>query len=459
MLRIIIWREWLDHVRTARFAAMFILVVLLFAASALFFCDRYEREMNRYVEDSRDSFKNITDDKGQVNLGRVCCSGFNLFKAPGKLAFLADGQDDAIFRSVTLFVHSIRALNSGVSWERLTGGATAMDWAFLISVVLGFAAGIFTYKAISGERADGTLSLTLSCPLSRATLLLGKYLGALLAVALPMVVGMMASLAIILFLGPISLSVGEWGRIAIGILLSLSYVSLFVMIGLLISVRSRGSLTSAMIFLFVWVILSVGIPTLGGFFASRVRSIDTPAEMASRFGAIADKVPEWGSVTEEELGRARMEWVQGDESLLFQWIQQMIGQVEAGRNVLRISPAAAFTFGMEKLAGVGIYRIMPYLENARRFREQLLQSVIETDRQQTDSRHIFIPYTSGFGNFSDQAVDLGEATRFRDSSGGTGIPLSGIMLDVGLLILWNGIIFLIAFAKFARADVTPGIGE
>jgi hypothetical protein len=72
---------------------------------------------------------------------------------------------------------------------------------------------------------------------------------------------------------------------------------------------------------------------------------------------------------------------------------------------------------------------------------------------------MFIPYTSGFGNFSDQAVDLGEATRFSDTSGGTGIPLGGIMLDAGLLILWNGVVFLIAFAKFARADVTPGIGE
>jgi ABC-type transport system involved in multi-copper enzyme maturation permease subunit len=48
-----------------------------------------------------------------------------------------------------------------------------------------------TNRAISGERERGTLRLVLSGPISRATVLMGKYLAVLIALAVALLAGVL----------------------------------------------------------------------------------------------------------------------------------------------------------------------------------------------------------------------------------------------------------------------------
>ncbi len=65
---------------------------------------------------------------------------------------------------------------------------TALDWSFIISVVISFVVILFTFDAISGERERGTLALMLSNSVPRGVILLSKFLGAFIAIVIPMLI-------------------------------------------------------------------------------------------------------------------------------------------------------------------------------------------------------------------------------------------------------------------------------
>ena len=60
-----------------------------------------------------------------------------------------------------------------------------MDWAFIIGYVLSLIALLFTFDSVSGEREQGTLRLMLANSIPRHTVLIGKFLGALISITIP----------------------------------------------------------------------------------------------------------------------------------------------------------------------------------------------------------------------------------------------------------------------------------
>ena len=69
-----------------------------------------------------------------------------------------------------------------------------------------------------------------------------------------------------------------------------------------------------------------------------------------------------------------------------------------------------------------------------------------------------MPWSCGSGNFSQRVVDLGPAKEFRDPPP-TGVEgLQAALMDLALLVLYNGLLFLVTFYRFARQDVAPTSG-
>ena len=100
---------------------------------------------------------------------------------------------------------------SNPSLWNLLPNSTQMDWAFLIGVVLSFAAILFTFDAISGERARGTLRLMLANSVPRHVLLGGKFLGALISIGLPFLMAVLVNLFLLYTSGSIQLGKSDWG--------------------------------------------------------------------------------------------------------------------------------------------------------------------------------------------------------------------------------------------------------
>jgi ABC-type transport system involved in multi-copper enzyme maturation permease subunit len=143
----------------------------------------------------------------------------------------------------------------------------SVDFVDIAAIVFSLLALLFSYDAFSREKEDGTLKLQMSNALSRSTALAGKLFGILTTLLPVLVFSFLLSALLILFSRDIAFSAGDWGRIVLLFAASLVYLAVFVFIGLLVSARSRSSVTSLVVCLFLWVLLVFVVPVVAANFA------------------------------------------------------------------------------------------------------------------------------------------------------------------------------------------------
>ena len=129
---------------------------------------------------------------------------------------------------------------------------TSIDIVFIFEVVLSLIALIFAYDAIAGERERGTLRLVVTHPVRRGQILLAKYISAMLCLLVPLLISLLLAVILLTTSTVISLSIGDFLRIGGIILSSIVYLSVFYLIGMLISTVTRRTGTALMLAMFVW---------------------------------------------------------------------------------------------------------------------------------------------------------------------------------------------------------------
>ena len=167
---------------------------------------------------------------------------------------------------------------------------TELDWTFIIGLVMSFMALLFTYDAISGERETGPLSLLMSNSMSRATVLLAKFIGAFLTVMLPLLIGILLNLMIVNASELVSLDGNEWIRVGIIFVISAIYISIFLWIGLFISSQFSNSSSSLLVLLLIWVVFIVLIPNTMGVLASSFQQVPSRSEVSRLKQAKLDEI-------------------------------------------------------------------------------------------------------------------------------------------------------------------------
>jgi ABC-type transport system involved in multi-copper enzyme maturation permease subunit len=158
----------------------------------------------------------------------------------------------------------------------------SLDLAHIIGLLLTLMALLFTYDAVSGEREAGTLQLSLANSLPRYKILLGEYLGALLSLVLPLIGCFLLWLALVRIYGGITFESVDWLRVSLILLASILVVSLFVLLGMVISCSMRQSSTSIMLCLFLWVFLGGLYPNFSSWTATKLSPI--ALRVAQEFG-------------------------------------------------------------------------------------------------------------------------------------------------------------------------------
>jgi ABC-type transport system involved in multi-copper enzyme maturation permease subunit len=451
----IVNRELIDHIMSFRFFAVFALTILLMSAGVMVFSGNYEKAVREYPR----WVSPLVDENGKTNLFWVPCNGgARIRRAPSPLAFCSGTGDKELPNQAAIAVHGLAAVERTSEIGEMLYGSIPIDWAFVVSVVLSFAAGLLTYKGISGERRDGTLTLTLSNPLSKATLLLAKYFAAILALAIAFTAAACFGIITLEVMGKVQLTGDDWLKIGLFGLASLVYLSIFVLIGLICSVFTQSPVISAVAFLFSWAMLVFVIPNLGGIVTGLVENAKTPYEITKMSESIRDKYPLNPGISFEREAAVKLEREKAREDLLIEYVQSLTRQVTLGQDITRISPASAFSYAAENISGGGTHRLMRFIDNVVRYREGLLGAMIEADKEDTASQHRYVPWRCGGSNFSHRTVDLGQAKEFRDVPPSSTEGLKAAFWDLFLLILYNMVAFAIAFWRFARQDVAPTPG-
>ena len=316
------------------------------------------------------------------------------------------------------------------------------------------------FDAIAGERARGTLSLIMSNTVSRGQVLLGKYLGAFVTLMVPLVMGVLMNLLIILLIRNIPFDRGGWlcvlGMVGLFALL----VSIFIFLGLFFSSRVSNAITSLVWLLLTWVFLAFVFPSLLGIFVGNLNPIPSVDEISMRRRAQLDQIEDqWQREPEKKLRKspaierpavARLwatyftEISDTETQIADGHIDQQLQQVQLARDLTQISPIATFQYAMEGLANTGIVSYMNFVKQARRYRQTFIDFIKTEDRSDPESLHIY-PVKEGL---SQKPVDPDAVPVFEER-----ISYRSVLSQVGLLVLFNLLFFIVAQVSFLMSEI------
>jgi len=474
MMGQVIRKEVLANLLSLRFTLALLMAVVLFAVGGFAYVARYQQQSEDYWKQTNENLTKFSDNARQ--LYKLAFHQQRFWRQPTPLTLCAEGYERYLPNAIRSSLYYTRPPSTSGRGNFLLRRFSDIDWAFIVAVPLSFMALLFTYDSFCGEREAGTLRLMLAGSVPRYQILIGKYLGALVAFGLPLLVGLCVSLVIVVSSGKVDIAAGDWWRFLGVFLLSLLYLSVFLLLGMFVSSRVSHSVSSIVVLLLIWAGIVVLAPSFGSVVAET--SVDLPPVSAFRERVLeamrqADRDAEAGKYGKN----AHEIWHEDPNNPLINppaaarylntkaadiqrlWEErhgQVLAQVEAGRRFACLSPAALYQRAAETLAGTGIGRCAALYRQARDYQETLRHYLIAEDTQDPNSLHLLFDFDFGverWGTFSKRPVDFSDVPKFQPRDPALAESLQLAMWDIGALGLFNVLLFAGSFVSFLRYDV------
>jgi ABC-type transport system involved in multi-copper enzyme maturation permease subunit len=346
---------------------------------------------------------------------------------PNPLSVFAKGLEDSITRSYELNFNGIETRSGRSSANSVFAFFPMPDFVYIIKVVLSLVALLFGFDVISREREAGTLKLALSNPLSRASLLAGKWIGNLLSLVVPFLLVTGLGVAVLSFDPAFRLTAAGIGRLAILLGLSLAYIALFLTLGMFISTVTRRSSSSLVVLLLIWAMMVFVLPNLGTLVARQIVELPSVRSLQEK---------------REQIWTREILLTYSDRGNRVAHIQRMNQEIDAleedyrnkfdrlvrlAKSVNRISPAAAFVYAATEIAGTGAGEESRLKREVVRYKNQILSS---------------------------GTLEGKKAAAFAYSYRSVGNVLAeGGLFDLSWLLAFNILFFAAAYAAVVRYDV------
>jgi ABC-type transport system involved in multi-copper enzyme maturation permease subunit len=473
MIRHIIRKELLENLLSLRFVLSLLLIICLYAAIGFIFVSKYTRQTDDYWKRTNENTAAFSERAGQ--LYKLAFYEQEIWRKPKPLSLCVEGFERYLpnYFNSSLFRTALPEVRSRSNF--LLPNFCDIDWVFIISTPLSFVVLLFTYDSFCGERQAGTLRLILSGSIPRHKILLGKYIGAILTLGIPLLMGFLINLIIVISSDIVKLGSGEWLRI-IGIaLISFLYLSMFLLLGMFVSSRTAHSANSIIILLLVWVGLVVLLPRLGRIVSDihykspsltefRKKIVESKDQIfremrTGKFGKNAfESHPDRNHPSNNPPAAARFwnAFFASAAQVYEQHYNKMLTQAFASRNFACISPAVIYQRASETIAGTGINRCASLHQQIKQYQQDLKEFILSKDAEDPDSLHLLFAFEYAVGNWqaiSNKPVDFDTVPKFqeRDLSLGQSVKLA--IWDIGLLVLFNLVFFAASFVSFLRYDV------
>jgi len=454
MLSHIIKKEIINNILSFRFAISYVLLFALVLLAVFLMSNEYGTRQREYASISKkerariDQLQRIEDPRALFRA--FSAVSFNGLRQPRSASILARGLDDEIPIEVPAY-GAIRGLSSAERAGRnaLREVFQAPDFVYVVNVVMSLLALLFVFDSICGEKDQGTLKLLLAHSLPRDTLLLGKWVGGYISVAMPFSMAALAGFIYVYASGALNAD-GLW-RFVLIYGLSLVYISAFFTLGLMISTLAHRTSTALLIALLVWICWILVVPNIAPVVARLVAPVPSRQVIESEKASIdreaqlllngIQKRKVYGD--EKEVERIRSD-VAGKMRKLEQfYVERLQVQIELTQNLARLSPSASYLFAATRLAGTGPVlagyfdqSMARYQDEYGRFRRELYHATIGNNPQDGD-----------WLRSEDMPRFFITLEKVADS-------LDAALFDVLLLLVFNALFFMLAYAFFLRYDVT-----
>ena len=463
-------RELYDNLNSLRFALATVLLLGLMLTNAIVHLREHPERVKQY-QNGVSAHQNELHSHAENSLYDLAQEGpGHLYKKLSDLRFCAEGGETYLseianagynrWSTDTLKSFWILAYPSATpNRKNVRPIVTKVDWGFIIGYVLSLIALLFTFDSISGERERGTLRLTLANSIPRHTVLIGKFLGALISISIPFTLSTLMNLLVISTASEVHLGSETWGRLGIIFLIAILYTCLFLALGLLVSARVQRSAVSLVILLLVWVVFVVFMPSTLASMAGGSRSSGPTLDFWERSEKLHDElwrdsfsrhenVPEGSTKSMELDGQFVIKDVEQQEQLHAERLNQQIKQVKRARTITRFSPVTIVQHLLESFAGTGFERHLQFLENVKSYAREYRTFIVDTDKADPESLHILgAPTGMSQKSINPEAVPIFEDTLNLSKDFNTA-STEFLLLALFVLVLLSG-----AYLAFIRIEV------
>jgi len=355
---------------------------------------------------------------------------------PNPLSIFAKGLDEAMTRSFEVSVIGINVRAGQESGNPIFAFFPAPDFVYVVKVILSLVALLFGFDQVSRERESGVLRLVLSNPVSRGTVLLGKWLGNFASLAVPFVLISLLGFAVMNLDPGIRFGADGTGRFLLLVAIALVYIGLFLSLGIFVSALTRRSASTLVVLLLLWTLLVFILPNLGTLVARQM--VDVPSVKA-----LSEKRQQiWTSEVLTQITEQRAVGFRGDADIRrrhLEAINDRLDKLESdyrtkfdrlvalAKAINRLSPSAGFLYATTELAGTGIGEESRLKGEIIRYKDAVLLEMTRGAKQAPA--------------FSYRYRTVGR------------VLTEGALLDLAGLAVLAIILFALGFVAFVRYDV------
>ena len=457
-------RELYNNLNSLRFALTAVLLLALMVTNAVRHIREHPKRVQKYRDAVTESLNRLTS-HADVSLYTLAQKGpGTLYKQPSPLHFCAEGGETFLPDRVDSSYYTerfwrLRYPDVNINMMNVGPDVSQVDWTFIIGYILSLIALIFTFDAISSEREHGTLRLTLANAIPRRTVLMGKFLGALISTTIPFMLAVLVNLLMLSTASAVHLNTQAWGRLGIILFIALLYTCLFLALGLLVSARVQRSAVSLVILLLTWVTFVVFMPSTLAALARGFSSSMSYYEYEEQYGQSDAKLQgtwqrswrrsdELDERTLRKVGEYHTKTAASDERLQGGYLTFKITQVQRARAITSISPAVLLQHLLESFAGTGFDRHQQFIENIQRYAREYREFVVDMDRGDPESLHI-IGVREGM---SQKPVNPEAVPKFEDTRD-IGKDFNTAAMELLLLILFVIVLLAGAHLAFVRVEI------
>jgi len=470
MIRQIIHKEILENLLSFRFILSLVLIILLFAVGGFVFVGRYKQQSSDYWQKTNENLAGFRQQSQQ--LYKLAFYKQSVWREPKPLSLCAEGFEKSLPNNFRFDVFSNDLPELKGRGNFTLSHFSSIDWAFIVSVILSFLALVFTYDSVSGEKEDGTLRQMLASTIPRHEVLLGKYLGVMLAIGIPLFIGVLVSLIIVVASNVAVISGLDWLKILSIVLVSFLYLSIFILLGMFVSSRTAYPANSMVILLLVWVVLVILIPSFGRIISEVSGKAPNPSELERKLTEISTEIWNNSERYGERAGSAStdLSWpgnnppararlknalANAQNQAREDYHNKMLAQAFIGRNLTCFSPTVIYQRASEAIAGTGISRCVNIREQIKEYQANLKEYILGKDADDPLSLHLLFPdgLVRAWRAISPNPVDFATVPKFQEHEVALGQSLKLAVWDIGLLVLFNLVFFAGAFVSFLRYDV------
>jgi len=486
MLKTIIAREFLNNILNLRFMIGLVLCIIVTIACIMILAHDYQKELadyNRRVNLQEEFLRKHASDNWLYALtpGQKPPERFRplIIGIPGKEN--SESFDDNPLP--ILFPH--------------------LDFLFIVTIIMSLLAILFSYDAVTGERQKGTLRLVIANSISRTKILFGKFIGGTASLLIPFILSLLVGTLYISINPSIQWDSSAWAELGLLTAASITFITLFYLLGLMVSTFSRYSAISILNCLFLWVLLILVIPNICPYISAQLRRVPSIREtqrqeeeikeadrevkrqrrkavvskFRSDYGELFSKLESlgFGRILNDEKGdREKVEelaaadpdfkdmvdafrreldrtWSEAEgarrnatDKLWGDLNTKAAAQTRLAKNLACISPFANFVYVARDLTGTGLRSLEYFGQVKAEYRKRFVRYARKKERQAEKND----PTYTG-----DSLLDYSDHPRFVFKEESLRGKLNAVLPYWGILVLFNVVFFAAAFAGFMRYDV------